>query len=101
MQKVVALIVVILGGVLMLKTLAATWLLFLLLAAAFAWGASSKSIGKWGYSAAVLCLLLAIPGFLLRTVLRGIALAFGMLKFAPILIVLIGLYLLLKSFKLK
>ncbi|HWI62166.1 MAG TPA: hypothetical protein VNT75_10040 [Symbiobacteriaceae bacterium] len=99
MQKVVALIVVVLGGVLMLKTLAATWLLLLLLAAAFAWGASTKAIGKWGYSAAVLCVLLAIPGFLLRTVLKGIAIAFGMLKFAPILIVLIGVYLLFKSFK--
>jgi len=98
-QKVVALIVVLLGGVLLLKTLAATWLLLLLLAAAFAWGASSRAIGRWGYSAAVLCLLMAIPGFLLRTVLRGIAMAFGMLKLFPLLIVILGVYLLFKSFK--
>ncbi|HYF95837.1 MAG TPA: hypothetical protein VD969_26770 [Symbiobacteriaceae bacterium] len=103
MNKVIALVLVVLGGVLMLKTLSSTWLLLLLLAAAFAWGASTGSIGRWGYSVAVVCVLLAIPGFILRTILGGITLAFGMavglLKLLPVLLVLVGIYLLFRAFK--
>lgn len=99
MQKVVALVLVVLGGLLALKTLAATWLLLLILAAAFAWAASSKTIGKWGYAAALGCALLAVPGFILGTVLKGIAIAFSMMKLFPIILVILGVYMLFKSFK--
>lgn len=99
MQKVIALIIIVLGGVLLLKFVAATWVLLLVLAAAFAWGAASKAIGKWGYMAAMVCGALALPGFLLRTVLRGIAIAFSMLKLFPILLVILGIYLLFRSFR--
>jgi hypothetical protein len=102
-QKVLALILVVLGGLLLLKTFAAMWFLLFVLAAAFAVGAATGSIGKWGYTVAVLCAVFALPGLLIRTIFRGIAMAvgltFGVLKLFPILLVIIGIYLLFKSFK--
>lgn len=100
MQKVVALIVVLLGAVLMVKTLAATWLLLLVLAAAFAWGASTRAIGRWGYMAALVCALLALPGFIMRTVLASLGFALVLVKFFGIpLLILLGLYMLVRSFR--
>lgn len=100
MQKVVALIVVLIGAVLMVRTLAATWLLLLVLAAAFAWGASTRAIGKWGYMAALACALLALPGFIMRTVLASLGFALVLVKFFGIpLLILLGIYLLVRSFK--
>ena len=100
MQKVVALIVVLIGAVLMVRTLAATWLLLLVLAAAFAWGASTRAIGKWGYMAAIACALLALPGFIMRTVLASLSFAVVLLKFFGVpLLILLGIFMLVRSFK--
>jgi hypothetical protein len=93
-HKFLALVVVALGAILVIKTLTAVWLLCLLLALALGVGTASGAVGRWGYTAAVILALLAIPGFLFKTLFASLILV---LKLGPILLVLFGLYLFLKA----
>lgn len=95
MQRVAAFVILLLGLMLLFRAMLAGWLLFLVLAAALGFGASTGAIGRWGYTAAVIFALLAIPSLLLRTVGLVILLV-G--KLLPVLLVLIGLYYLVKAF---
>lgn len=97
LQKVAALLLVILGAVLLFKTLAATWFLLLVIAAAFAIGSATGMIGKWGYAAAAVCAVIAVPGFVLGFMFKGLSIGFRLVKMAPWLLVIVGIYMLFKS----
>jgi hypothetical protein len=99
LQKLAAAVLVVLGLVLLLKSLAATWLLLLIVAAALALATASGVIGKWGYTAAGLCVLVAIPGFLIRAMFEGLTFALRLVKMAPIILVVIGIWWLVKKAK--
>jgi hypothetical protein len=96
-EKLVAAVLVVLGLVLLLKSLAATWFVLLVVAAALALGAATKVIGKWGFAAAGLCIMVAVPGFVLSFAFRGLSLALRLVKMAPFVLVVVGLYMLVKS----
>ncbi len=102
MNKTLGLIIVALGALFLLKLFASGWFLFLIIAAALAFGASTKAIGKWGYAAATVFGLMAVPALLFSTMfatLRLAGAAIGMtVKLLPFLLVAYGAYVLLKAF---
>lgn len=89
MQKALAVVLVLLGGYLVFKTVLLSWMLFLLIAIVIALLTSSGTFGKWGYGVALLFALLAIPGLFFGS-LRIL------LRFLPILLVFFGLYMLIR-----
>lgn len=81
--------IVIIGALFLAKTMLYSWMLLLLLALAFAIAAAAGTVGRWGYAAAVVCALLVVPGALFS--------GFRMLlRMAPLLLVLFGLYMLIR-----
>lgn len=96
-QRVAALLIVIAGAALLIKTLAATWLLLILVGAGLALAANSGMIGKWGYGAAAIAVVAAVPGFFFSFALKGLGLAFSLIKAMPFLLVILGIYWLFKA----
>ena len=73
-------VVIVLG-----KTMLMSWPLVLFFALALAIAAASGTVGKWGYAAAALVAVLAVPGLLFG--------GFRMiLRMAPLLLLLFGIY---------
>ena len=97
LSRTLALIVVALAMLFIVKSLAATWLIFALAAAGLAIAAGSGAIGKWGYAAAALCLLVAVPGFFVSFMFKGLAIALQIIKMAPFLLVILGIWWFIKS----
>jgi hypothetical protein len=95
-NKFLGALFVLLGIFLVFKAVLGGAFLFLLLAAGLAVGAATRAIGRWAYALAGLFVLLALPGLLFRSVFFGVAM---LVKLAPVLLVLYGVYLLLKAFK--
>lgn len=96
-SRIAALVVVILGIIFLVKSLAATWLIFVLAAAGLGIAAASNAIGRWGYAAAAICLVVAVPGFMFSFIFKGLAVALSIIKMAPFLLVIIGIYWFIKS----
>lgn len=96
MSKVWGILLIVVGGFFMLKVMASFAFLFLLIAAGLAVGAAAGAIGKWGFTAAGIFALLALPMFALKTVFIGLAMVF---RLAPILLVIFGIYVLAKAFR--
>ena len=102
MNKVMGTVLVVMGAFLLFKFIFSGPILLLVLAVALGYGAASGKIGKWGY---VVAGMLAIPS-LLGIIFRLIGLTFGLtfglvgtvLRFAPILLILVGAYVLVRSF---
>ena len=74
MNRTAATILVVLGAVLLVKLMASTATLFLVAALILALLAGTGAIGRWGYAAAALCAVVALPGLLISGIFRGLAL---------------------------
>ncbi len=96
LNKVMAIALAVLGVLLALKVFAASWALFLLLGLVLGVGAATGVIDRWGYVAAVIFLLLAMPSMAMRTALIGIR---TFLRLVPLLLMLLGIYVVLKKLK--
>ncbi len=99
LQRIAAVALVLLGAVLLIKWVAATWFILLIVAALFALGAGSGMIGRWGYGIAALCVLVAVPGLAFNFLFKSVALALRLLKMAPFLLIVIGIYMYMTSAK--
>ncbi|HYG57532.1 MAG TPA: hypothetical protein VD902_05640 [Symbiobacteriaceae bacterium] len=97
MNRTIALILVVLGAILLLKFMASAATILLLLALVLAIATGVGAVGRWGYGVAVLCALMALPGLVISGIFKGLAFLGILLKFFPILILIIGAYMLVRS----
>jgi len=95
-QKVIGLLVIVLGTYLIFKVMFSAGILFLLIAAALAVGAATGLAGRWAYGLAAVFGLVAVPALAFRTIAFSFAILF---KLAPFLLVAYGIYIVLKAFK--
>ena len=94
-NKIIGILVVLLGLLFLFRlTLSGTWL-FLIIAAALAIAAGQGWAGRWAYVLAGIFVVLAFAGFAIRSVFIALAILF---KLAPILLVLVGVYLVVRAF---
>lgn len=95
-NKLLGVLVVVLGLVLLTKLFVSGAVLFLIIAGVLAVAAATGSMGRIGYVLAGIFLLLAFSGF----AVRGVFLAIGMLfRMAPLLLVLVGIYMVAKAIR--
>lgn len=95
-NKLLGILVVVLGLVLLTRIFVSGTLIFLVIAALLALAASTGSIGRTGYVLAGIFVLLSFAGIAMRTV----GMAFAMLfRLAPLLAVLIGIYMVAKAIR--
>lgn len=91
MNKVIGVLVLILGIWLLLKAVLVGSYLLLLMAAGLAIAAAIGAVGRWAYGVAALLALVAMPGLLSRSLFFGIAMLF---RAGPVVLVLLGIGLL-------
>lgn|GEM_PF-3892302 len=94
MKQFMGVLFLILGGLFLFKILTQGWVLFLLLALCLAAAAATGAISRWGYTAAALLVLLGLPGLFIKSLAILLSLA---AKFAPVLLIIFGIYLLANS----
>jgi hypothetical protein len=90
MAKLVGLMLVVLGVLFSIRSVSGNWILLLLGAGALVYGAASGVIGRWGYVGGGLLALLVAPVLLFKSLAL-------LLKLLPYLLVLYGIYLLLRT----
>jgi hypothetical protein len=90
-NKFLGLLLLVLGVWFLLKAVLVGAYLMLILAAGLAVAAAIGAVGKWAYGLAALFALVALPGLVSRTLFFGIAMLF---KAGPVVLVLLGIYLL-------
>ena len=94
-NKIIGIIVVLLGLLALFRlTVSGTWI-FLIIAAVLAIAAHQGWAGRWAYALAGIFVVLAFAGFAIRSVFFALAILF---KLAPILLVLVGIYLVVRAF---
>ena len=102
MNKALGVVLVALGAIALFKMIFSGPVLLLLLAVALAYGAANGSIGKWGYAVAALLAIPSLLGVVFRLIGLTLGLTFGLLgtamRFAPVLLILVGIYVLVRSF---
>lgn len=95
MNKVIGIILVLVGLLALFRfSMSSAWL-FLLIAAALALAVQAGWLGRGAYAAAVIFVLLAFAGLALRTVFFGLAMLF---KLAPLILLALGIYYVYKAF---
>ncbi|BAD41953.1 hypothetical protein [Symbiobacterium thermophilum] len=95
MDKLIGIILVLVGLAALFRiTLSGAWL-FLLIAAALALAVKSGWLGRGAYVAAVVFVLLAVAGLAARTVIFGLAMLF---RLAPLILLALGIYYVYKAF---
>jgi len=95
MNKVIGLILLLVGLLALFRfTMSSAWL-FLLIAAGLAFAVKAGWLGRGAYVAAVIFVLLAMAGLAARTVVFGLAMLF---RLAPIILLLLGIYYVYKAF---
>lgn len=95
MNKFVGILVVLIGlSALFRLTISGTWL-FLILAAVLAIAAGQGWVGRSAYALAGLFLVMGFAGFAVRSVFFALGMLF---KLAPLLLVLLGIYLVARAF---
>ncbi|MFZ5814036.1 MAG: hypothetical protein ACOY93_01860 [Bacillota bacterium] len=96
MNKILGIMVVILGMILLTRLFVSGTVLFLIVAAVLALAAGTGQMGRTGYVLAGIFLVLALASSAFRFALG----AFGMLfRLAPILLVLGGIYMIAKAIR--
>ncbi len=98
LNKILGAVVVVLGLILAFRFVVSGTVLFLIVAGVLALAASAGGIGKSGYVLAGLFLLLALTGSAFRFAMGAIGMLFRM---APLIAVLVGVYLLVRAFDRK
>lgn len=94
-NKIIGIIVVLLGLLALFRlTVSGTWI-FLIIAAVLAIAAGAGWAGRWAYVLAGIFFVLSFAGFAIRSVFLALAILF---KLAPILLVLVGIYLVVRAF---
>jgi len=94
-NKLVGLILVLIGLLALFRfTMSSAWL-FLLIAAALAFAVQAGWLGRVGYAAAIFFVLLAFAGLAMRTVFFGLAMLF---RLAPLILLILGIYYVYKAF---
>lgn len=97
MNRTVATILVVIGAVLLIKLMASTATLFLVAALVLALLAGIGAIDRrWGYGIAIALAVFALPGLVISGIFRGLALLGYLFKLFPLLLLLIGGYMLLR-----
>lgn len=96
MNKLFSILLVIVGLYLAFTVLLTGWKLLFLVAALLALGSLTGAIGRWGYGLAGLLALIAIPSLMFSAVATAMAL---LIKLAPLLLVVFGIYALVKAFR--
>ncbi len=95
MNKLIGIILVLVGLLALFRfTMSSAWL-FLLIAAGLALAVKSGWLGRGGYALAVVFALLAVAGFAVRTVVFGLAMLF---RLAPLILLAVGIYYVYKAF---
>lgn len=95
-NKLLGVFVVLLGLVLFFRLFISGTMLFLIIAAVLVLLAGTGSIGRTGYVLAGIFLLLGFAGSALRLAVGAVAMLF---KMAPLLLVLVGIYLLARAIR--
>ena len=95
-HKLLAIAVVLIGLVVAFRLFVSGAALFLLIAAVLAIAAGMGAIGRTGYLLAAIFLLLGVAGSAMRFAVGAFAMLFRM---APLLLVLVGLYLLARAIR--
>lgn len=92
--RILGILVVLLGVALLTKLFVSGALLFLIIAGVLAVAAGTGSMGRVGYLLAGIFLVLAFAGFAVKSLFLAIGVLF---KLAPLLLVLVGIYLVVKA----
>lgn len=95
-NKILGILVVVLGLVLLTKLFVSGTFLFLIIAGVLALAAGTGAMGRTGYVLAGIFVVLAFAGFAVRGVFVAIAMLF---KLAPLLLVLVGIYMVAKAIR--
>lgn len=95
-NKVLGALVLLLGLILVFRLFISGTVLFLIIAAVLALAAGTGSIGRTGYVLSGIFVVLAFAGFAARGAIMAIAMLF---KLAPLLLVLVGIYLLARAIR--
>lgn len=101
MNKLLGFVLVLLGAFWFFRVVFSPLVLLLVLAGAFAWGAATGAVGRWGWGAAALCALLAVPTLIFGAVAMSVGIALRIIKMAPLLLVLVGIFMLMRAFSKK
>ncbi len=95
MNKLIGLVLVLVGLLALFRlTISGAWL-FLLIAAGLALAVKSGWLGRGAYALAVFFILLAVFGLAARTVIFGLAMLF---RLAPLILLALGIYYVYKAF---
>ncbi|MBP2017027.1 membrane-bound ClpP family serine protease [Symbiobacterium terraclitae] len=95
MNKVIGIILILIGLLALFRfSMSSAWL-FLLIAAALALAVQAGWLGRGAYAAAVVFVLLAFAGLALRTLFFSLAMLF---KLAPLILLALGIYYVYKAF---
>lgn len=94
-DRTLGLLVLVVGLAILLRLFTAGSFIFFIIAAVLALAAASGMMGREGYVLAAIFLLLAFTGAALSTALFAVRM---LVRLAPILLVLAGIYLFVRSF---
>lgn len=95
MNKLIGIVLLLIGLLAVFRfTMSGAWL-FLLVAAGLAFAVNAGWLGRGGYVAAVIFVLLAFAGLAARTVVFGFAMLF---RLAPLILLALGIYYVYKAF---
>lgn len=95
-NKIIGIVVVLLGLLFAFRLFISSTMLFLIIAAVLAVAAGTGSIGRTGYVLAGIFLILGLMGSTLRLALGAVAMLF---KLAPLILVLVGIYMVAKAIR--